>query len=152
MFSPLSNTTSFLSAIISCLLCMTQAFIIYKYSLQIFSSICLKDQVGDLLPQLLQLQEGLQLYGLLDSLRQHPSIWEVAFVAGKGIEVTANSLLENFEVLHSDQQMKRESEADAYMFFCDFIHSVHMNGKPRIILIHRLSTYHTLHTVHPMSI
>ncbi len=89
----------------------------------------MKDQVGDVLPQLLQFQEGLQVCGLLDSLHQYPKIWEDAFVAGKGMQVTANSLLENFEVLHSDQQMQRNTEADAYMYFCDFIHSVHMKGK-----------------------
>ncbi len=76
----------------------------------------MKDQVGDVLPQLLQFQEGLQVCGLLDSLHQYPKIWEDAFVAGKGMQVTANSL-------------QRNTEADAYMYFCDFIHSVHMKGK-----------------------
>lgn len=92
----------------------------------------MKDQVGDILPQLQQLKEGLQVCGLLNSLHQHPNIWECAFVAGKGIEVTANSLLESFEVLYSDQQMERNTEADVYMYFSDFIHSVHMKGKENL--------------------
>ena len=36
------------------------------------SAICLKDQVGHILPQLLQLEEGLQTYGLLGSIREYP--------------------------------------------------------------------------------
>ena len=115
------------------------------------SSICLEDQVGDLLPQLQQLQEGLQLYGLLDSLRQYPDIWEDLFVVGKGTEVTANSLLENFEVLHSDQQMKRNAEADTYTYFCDFIHSVYLNGKenlnPQARIYYNYPSYYIIYCI-----
>lgn len=93
------------------------------------SSICLKDLFGNILPQLLQLEEGLQTYGLLDSIRSYPAVWETVFVVGKGHQVTASSLIDSFDVLHSESQVKRESEADTYTYFCDFIHSVDMKGK-----------------------
>ena len=98
------------------------------FIMSMYSSICLKDQVGKILPQLLQLEEGLQTCGLLDSNRATSAVWKTALVIGKGIPVTANSLIESFDVLYSDSQAKQEAEADTYTYFCDFIHSVDMNG------------------------
>lgn len=88
-----------------------------------------EDKGGNILPQLLQLEEGLQTYGLLASIRAHPAVWETVFVLGKGHEVTANSLIDSFDVKYSDNHAKREAEADTYTHFNDFIHSVDMNGK-----------------------
>ena len=88
----------------------------------------MKDQVGDFLPQLLQLEEGLQTYGILESVRQHPDVWEVVFVEGKGLQVTSNSLLENIDVIYSERQLERASEADTFQYFSDFLHDVHMGG------------------------
>ena len=80
----------------------------------IFSSICLKDQVWSILPQLSQLEEGLNTYGLLSSIQQHPTVWEPVFVAGKGQPITASSLIGCFEVQHSNSQVKRDAESDTY--------------------------------------
>ena len=80
----------------------------------IFSSICLKDQVGSILPQLSQLEEGLNTYGLLSSIQQHPTVWEPVFVGGKGQPITASSLIGCFEVQHSNSLVKRDAESDTY--------------------------------------
>lgn len=60
---------------------------------------------------------------------QYPVVWETVFVVGKGHPVTANSLIDSFDIQYSESQVKREAEADTHTFFCDFIHSVGMNGK-----------------------
>ena len=77
----------------------------------------------------MQLEEGLQTYGLLASIRAHPTVWETVFVIGKGNQVTASSLIDSFDVEHSENQVKRETEADTFTYFCEFIHSVDMKGK-----------------------
>lgn len=96
----------------------------------------MKDQLGNILPQLLQLEEGLQTCGLLASIRAYPKLWEPVFVIGKGHQVTANSLIDSFDIVYSESQVKREAEADTYTYFCDFVHSVHLKGKLNRILNH----------------
>ena len=78
---------------------------------------------------MLQLEEGLRTYGLLASIRANPTVWETVFVIGKGNQVTASSLIDSFDVEHSENQVKRETEADTFTYFCEFMHSVDMKGK-----------------------
>ena len=78
---------------------------------------------------MLQLEEGLQTYGLLASIRANPTVWENVFVIGKGNQITASSLIDLFDVKHSENQVKRETEAGTFTYFCEFIHSVDMKGK-----------------------
>lgn len=74
----------------------------------------------------MQSEEGLQTYCLHKNIHQHAQIWENVFVIGKGLPVTANSLIESFDVVYSVSQMERELEADTYTYFCVFIHNVDM--------------------------
>jgi hypothetical protein len=71
--------------------------------------ICLKDQVGHILPPLLQLEEGLQTYGLLPSIRAYPAVWETVLVIGKGHQITANSLIDSFDIQYSESQVLTRS-------------------------------------------
>ena len=120
---------------------MAHIYILHNYTVLCIicivfsSSICMKDQFGNILPQLLQL-EGLQTCGLLASIRAYPKLWEPVFVIGKGHQVTANSFIDSFDTVYSDSQVKREAEADTYTFFCDFVHSMHLKGKLNKILYH----------------
>jgi hypothetical protein len=98
-------------------------------TVSVSSAICLKDQVGHILPQLLQLEEGLQTYGLLRSIRAYPAVWETVLVIGKGHQITANSLIDSFDIQYSESQVKCKAEADTHTYFCDFIDGVAMNGK-----------------------
>ena len=69
----------------------------------------------------------------------HPSIpklWEPVFVIGKGHQVTSHSLIDSFDTVYSESQVKQEAEADTYTYFCDFVHSVHLKGKLNRILYH----------------
>ena len=64
----------------------------------------------------MQLEEGLRTYGLLASIRTYPSVWETVFVICKGHPVTANSLIDAFDTLYNESQIKREAEADTHIF------------------------------------
>jgi hypothetical protein len=77
----------------------------------------------------LQLEEGLQTYGLLRSIRAYPAVWETVLVIGKGHQITANSLIDSFDIQYSESQVKCKAEADTHTYFCDFIDGVAMNGK-----------------------
>lgn len=81
-----------------------------------------------MLPQLVQFEEGLNTYGLLSSVKEHPTVWAPVLVAGKGQPVTATSLIDCFGPQYSDSQMKKEKEADTYTYLCDFIYSVEMKS------------------------
>ena len=85
------------------------------------SALWLKDQVGHILPRLLQLEEGLQTYGLLASIHQYSVVLGDCFCC-------FNSLIHSVDVQYSKSQVKQEAEADTHAFFCDFIHSANING------------------------
>lgn len=103
--------------------------IIHLPFLFFFSSICIKQQLGDVLPQLVQLEEGLAACNMLSAMKSSPALWEPVFVSGvAGPPVDANLLLSQVEAVHHDSQMKREKETDAYMFFCDFVHRLNTEG------------------------
>ena len=86
------------------LFCMAHVYILHNYTVLCIicivfsSSICIKDQLGNILPQLSHLEEGLQTCGLLASIRAYPKLWEPVFVIGKGHQVTDNSLIDSFEL------------------------------------------------------
>ncbi|XP_068761187.1 uncharacterized protein [Montipora capricornis] len=87
-------------------------------------SICINLQVGKVLPQLVQLHEGLSTCGVLGEVQKSPKLWESAFVSGAGYSVTANNLIEEIQPEFSASQMKKEKEADCYHYLCEFIHSL----------------------------
>ena len=47
----------------------------------------------------------------------------------KGHKVTANSLIDSFDVVHSAGQLERELEADTYTYLCEFIHNMDNTGE-----------------------
>lgn len=87
-------------------------------------SICISQQVGEVPPQLVQLQEGLSTCGVLGAVQKSPKLWESAFVAGAGYSVTANNLIDEIKPEFSLSQLKKEKEADCYHYLCEFIHSL----------------------------
>lgn len=99
------------------------------HSLVWFRSICINQQVGEVLPQLVQLQEGLSTCGVLGAVQKSPKLWESAFVAGAGYSVTANNLIDEIKPEFSLSQLKKEKEADCYHYLCEFIHSLEAKCK-----------------------
>ena len=71
-------------------------------------SICVQQQVSHMLPQLVQLKEGLASCKLLYSVQKYPQIWEPVFVPHDGAEVTGSTVLSEIEPIYSESQVKRQ--------------------------------------------
>ena len=89
----------------------------------------MQQQVSHMLPQLVQLKEGLASCKLLDSVQKYPKIWEPVFVPNDGAEVTGSTVLDEIEPAYSESQVKRQKETDVYYQFSEFVHALARNGK-----------------------
>ena len=85
--------------------------------------------MGKVLPQLVQLREGLSTCGVLGAVQKSPKLSESAFVAGAGYSVTANNFIDEIHPKFSLSRMKKEKEADCYHYLCEFIHSLEAKCK-----------------------
>ncbi|KAJ7354872.1 hypothetical protein OS493_029427 [Desmophyllum pertusum] len=94
----------------------------------ILRSICVKDQLSVWLPQLMQLEEGLNVCGLLNAIQQYPDVWKPVFQAGELFQVSAEKFLDEAEVQYSSSQFKKEKEMDTYKAFCDAIQMLEDGG------------------------
>ena len=92
-------------------------------------SICVQQQVGDILPQLVQLREGLSTCKLIDHIKLHPKLWESVFLPGIETDVSGSMLIEQLEPKYDERQLKRQIETDVFFHFCEFIHSLQCGGK-----------------------
>jgi hypothetical protein len=93
-----------------------------------FRSICIKDQFCNILPQLMQLEEGLSSCGLLESIHQFPDIWKPIFTQSDRFKMSADQFLEA-AVEYSTSQISKDLEINTYKFFCDVIQSIYEEGK-----------------------
>lgn len=92
-------------------------------------SICVQQQVGDILPQLVQLREGLSTCTLLDHIKLHPKLWESVFLPDIETDVSGSMLLEQLEPKYNASQLKRNIVTDVFFHFCEFVHSLQCGGK-----------------------
>lgn len=77
------------------------------------------------MPQLMQLEEGLRSCGVLDSMREHPQLWEKVFhKKGPSEDLTADDFLDQLVANFSAGQREKEREIDVYKIFCDFLQAV----------------------------
>ena len=65
-----------------------------------FRSICIKDQFSTILPQLMQLEEGLSCCGLLESIHRFPDCWKPIFIQSDRFKMTADQFLEEVKFVH----------------------------------------------------
>ena len=89
----------------------------------------MQQQVGGILPQLVQLKEGLSTCKLIDHIKLHPKLWESVFLHGIESDVSASMLLEQLEPNYNERQLKRNIETDVFFHFCEFVHSLQCGGK-----------------------
>ena len=82
------------------------------------------------MPQLMQLEEGLSSCDVLDSMREHPQLWEKVFhKKGSSEDITADDFLDQLVANFSVGQREKEKEIDVYKIFCDFLQAVdHREG------------------------
>ena len=87
-------------------------------------AICIKDQLSEFLPALLQIAHGLEGCGLLEVIRRAPNIWQPVFGNGNSFQITADEFLEQLDAEYSDSQIKKNAEIDTFKFFCDTIQNI----------------------------
>ncbi len=78
------------------------------------------------MPMILQIMEGLKLYGLLSAIQDNPEMWRPVFTTEFTPTITPTTLLDEFEAIYNDSQQIREKESDVYYQFCAVIDSLEM--------------------------
>ena len=94
----------------------------------LYRSLCMKDQLDAYLPQLLEIQTGLERCGIHDSIRKYPEMWGVVFESGSFFKLSADAFLDQITVVFSESKLKKNAEIDTYKFFCDVIEAVDVGG------------------------
>ena len=94
---------------------------------------CIKDQLGEYLPQLLEIQSGFATCGLVDDLKKNADLWSIVLESGNTFKLSADEFLDQISAEFSDSQLMKIA---AYKFFCDTIEIIAAGG---IIIICLLS-------------
>jgi hypothetical protein len=89
----------------------------------------MKDQLSECLPQLMQLEEGLSVCGVLKSIQDFPRVWREVFEKDHSIQFSAKSLLHSTDVDFSLSQLQKEREIDTYKAFTDVINLIEEQGE-----------------------
>lgn len=74
----------------------------------------------------LQIMEGLKVYGLLSAVQNNPDIWRPVFNKEFMPKLTPTTLLDEVEVNYSDSQQVREKQSDVFFHFCSVVNSFEM--------------------------
>lgn len=90
--------------------------------------ICLNDAVVPKIPMLKDLEDGLRLYGLSQSIKQNPNAFEAVFTVSDKFSITAENFLEKLIVHCSKQQLYKSKEEDVFKFFADFVQALSYEG------------------------
>ena len=80
------------------------------------------------MPQLMQLQSGLDSCGVLTSICTYPDLWKPLFIPSINSKMQAEDFLEEINVHYSASQLKKEKEIDIFKFFCDVVQSYDSEG------------------------
>ena len=89
---------------------------------------CIKDQIGEYLPQMLQIKSGLANCGMIKYIESNPELWRVLFESGNTFKISAEELLEQIVVHFSVSQLAKEKEIDTYKFFSDVLEGINSGG------------------------
>lgn len=72
-----------------------------------------------------ELEQGMNLFGVLDAVKQQPRLFEGVFSAESSqFDVTVDDLLDSLEVHYSQSQFLKEAEEDAFKYFCDTMQNI----------------------------
>ncbi|KAJ7381358.1 hypothetical protein OS493_001485 [Desmophyllum pertusum] len=94
----------------------------------IIQSICIKDQLSQYLPQLVQIESGLYECGILSHMRRNTETWKPVFANGNCFTITADEFLDQMIVNFSESQIRKDAEMNTYKFFSDVMASIDAGG------------------------
>ena len=88
----------------------------------ITKSVCLHSTIVALKTELDQFADGLDLFGILKLVRQHPNEMRSLFVYNEGIELTVDKMMELFQIKLSPPECnQRLKEEDVVQLWNEFI-------------------------------
>ena len=74
-----------------------------------------------------QMALGLQLFGVLEAIQQHPKLMRPLFVCSAA-DLTADTFLDMLDVVYSPRQLEKEKEMQTFKCFCDYIQALQYEG------------------------
>jgi hypothetical protein len=95
---------------------------IWYFSL--YRSIYIKSCIEPKIPMIKELEQGLALYGLLNTVRQQPGLFEAVFLESSQFDITLDDLLDSLEVKYSQSQLLKEKEEDVFKYFSDMVQNI----------------------------
>lgn len=88
----------------------------------------MKDQLCQYLPQLVQMESGLDDCGILNHMRRNTQIWKPVFASGNSFTITADEFQDNMTVNFSESQIRKDAEITTFKFFSDVLTSIDAGG------------------------
>ena len=88
----------------------------------------MKDQLCQYLPQLVQMESGLDDCGILNHMRRNTQIWKPVFASGNSFTITADEFQDNMTVNFSESQIRKDAEITTFKFFSDVLTSIDEGG------------------------
>ena len=113
--------------------------------------ICLNDAVVPKIPMLKDLEEGLQLYGLSQLIKQNSEVLEPVFTQSDKFNITADNFLEKLIVHYSQQQLYKSKEEDVFKFFADFVQALFYEGTSILLISFTQRLYRYLKQFHSIA-
>lgn len=77
----------------------------------------MKDQLCQYLPQLIEMESGLDDCGILNHIRRNTQIWKPVFASGIFFTITAEEFQDNMTVNFSESQIRKDAETDHFQVF-----------------------------------
>jgi hypothetical protein len=105
-----------ISMVLYCFFPLIRAIVTYEFSKRI--------------PMLDQIGSGLQLFGILDSIKKHPQLLEPVFTESSFFKPNADTFLGNMMGNFSEHGSNDKLlEIDVYKYFTDFIEDCEYSGE-----------------------
>ena len=88
----------------------------------------MKDQLCQYLPQLVQMESGLDDCGILNHMRRNTQIWKPVFASANFFTITADEFQDSMIVNFSESQIRKDAEITTFKFFSDVLTSIDAGG------------------------
>ena len=90
----------------------------------------MKDQIGDVLAELMEIKNGLEACGISsDTIKERAELWHMMFQSGSFFSLSADEFIPVF----SESQIRENTEIDVYKYFCDAMISIGTSSKYKLI-------------------
>ena len=80
------------------------------------------------LPQLVQMESGLDDCGILNHMRRNTQIWKPVFASANFFTIAADEFQDSMIVNFSESQIRKDAEITTFKFFSDVLTSIDAGG------------------------